>query len=278
MVRLASRSALLRCSVFDECAEPLGTVPRRAARSAQAVDCAGGGAGTGRPEAGTARASAAERVRLERAERERAEQERAEQELGRAGTVSARPSSCRRREGVRAPESGATRPRCSKRSGSLVLRMERQRPTPRTSWARRKRRSQLVAACGTHAGLMTGSASAAPPDRPTRARRPRLTGRPGRAPPTGRPGRAAAPATRADPGEPPSRPTRASRFHVQQLFGQAGVMADNLTLMAVHAHPDDEASSTGGVLALHGRGRPHGGRHLYERRVRGLPGRDQARR
>ncbi len=27
-------------------------------------------------------------------------------------------------------------------------------------------------------------------------------------------------------------------------------MADNLTLMAVHAHPDDEASSTGGVLAV----------------------------
>jgi LmbE family N-acetylglucosaminyl deacetylase len=27
-------------------------------------------------------------------------------------------------------------------------------------------------------------------------------------------------------------------------------MAENLTLMAVHAHPDDEASSTGGVLAL----------------------------
>jgi LmbE family N-acetylglucosaminyl deacetylase len=27
-------------------------------------------------------------------------------------------------------------------------------------------------------------------------------------------------------------------------------MTDNLTLMAVHAHPDDEASSTGGVLAL----------------------------
>ncbi len=26
-------------------------------------------------------------------------------------------------------------------------------------------------------------------------------------------------------------------------------MADNFTLMAVHAHPDDEASSTGGVLA-----------------------------
>ena len=30
---------------------------------------------------------------------------------------------------------------------------------------------------------------------------------------------------------------------------QAGGMADTLTLMAVHAHPDDEASSTGGVLA-----------------------------
>ncbi|HUY52380.1 MAG TPA: PIG-L family deacetylase [Streptosporangiaceae bacterium] len=28
-------------------------------------------------------------------------------------------------------------------------------------------------------------------------------------------------------------------------------MAQNLTLMAVHAHPDDEASSTGGVLALY---------------------------
>ena len=28
-------------------------------------------------------------------------------------------------------------------------------------------------------------------------------------------------------------------------------MAENLTLMAVHAHPDDEASSTGGVLALY---------------------------
>ncbi len=31
--------------------------------------------------------------------------------------------------------------------------------------------------------------------------------------------------------------------------GQAGGMTDDLTLMAVHAHPDDEASSTGGVLA-----------------------------
>lgn len=28
-------------------------------------------------------------------------------------------------------------------------------------------------------------------------------------------------------------------------------MADNLTLMAVHAHPDDESSSTGGVLAMY---------------------------
>ena len=28
-------------------------------------------------------------------------------------------------------------------------------------------------------------------------------------------------------------------------------MAENLTLMAVHAHPDDEASSTGGVLAYY---------------------------
>src|SRR5580698_5930068 len=34
---------------------------------------------------------------------------------------------------------------------------------------------------------------------------------------------------------------------------QACLMADDiLTLMAVHAHPDDEASSTGGVLALYG--------------------------
>ena len=31
-------------------------------------------------------------------------------------------------------------------------------------------------------------------------------------------------------------------------------MADPLTLMAVHAHPDDESSSTGGVLALYARG------------------------
>jgi LmbE family N-acetylglucosaminyl deacetylase len=30
---------------------------------------------------------------------------------------------------------------------------------------------------------------------------------------------------------------------------QSGIMAETLTMMAVHAHPDDEASSTGGVLA-----------------------------
>src|SRR2546421_3518400 len=29
-------------------------------------------------------------------------------------------------------------------------------------------------------------------------------------------------------------------------------MPDPLTLMAVHAHPDDESSSTGGVLAMYG--------------------------
>jgi len=34
--------------------------------------------------------------------------------------------------------------------------------------------------------------------------------------------------------------------------GQAWGMADDLTLMAVHAHPDDESSSTGGVLAAYG--------------------------
>jgi LmbE family N-acetylglucosaminyl deacetylase len=33
------------------------------------------------------------------------------------------------------------------------------------------------------------------------------------------------------------------------MIGQAGAMAEKLTLMAVHAHPDDESSSTGGVLA-----------------------------
>jgi LmbE family N-acetylglucosaminyl deacetylase len=33
--------------------------------------------------------------------------------------------------------------------------------------------------------------------------------------------------------------------------GTLGVMAEPFTLMAVHAHPDDEASSTGGVLAAY---------------------------
>src|SRR3984957_18163052 len=33
----------------------------------------------------------------------------------------------------------------------------------------------------------------------------------------------------------------------------AGDVADPRTLMAVHAHPDDESSSTGGVLALYAR-------------------------
>jgi LmbE family N-acetylglucosaminyl deacetylase len=36
-----------------------------------------------------------------------------------------------------------------------------------------------------------------------------------------------------------------------RAVGQAGGMADTFTLMAVHAHPDDEASSTGGVLATY---------------------------
>ena len=34
-------------------------------------------------------------------------------------------------------------------------------------------------------------------------------------------------------------------------IGQAWGMAEKLTLMAVHAHPDDESSSTGGVLATY---------------------------
>jgi LmbE family N-acetylglucosaminyl deacetylase len=35
------------------------------------------------------------------------------------------------------------------------------------------------------------------------------------------------------------------------VIGQAWTMTDRLTLMAVHAHPDDESSSTGGVLATY---------------------------
>jgi LmbE family N-acetylglucosaminyl deacetylase len=38
---------------------------------------------------------------------------------------------------------------------------------------------------------------------------------------------------------------------IRPLVGQAGIMAEELTMMAVHAHPDDEASSTGGVLAAY---------------------------
>src|SRR3954454_21542478 len=33
---------------------------------------------------------------------------------------------------------------------------------------------------------------------------------------------------------------------------QTGAMSESLTLMAVHAHPDDESSSTGGVLGMYG--------------------------
>jgi len=50
-----------------------------------------------------------------------------------------------------------------------------------------------------------------------------------------------------------------------------------LTLMAVHAHPDDECSSTGGVLAKYA---AEGVRtivvHLYQRRARRRARRDQA--
>ena len=35
------------------------------------------------------------------------------------------------------------------------------------------------------------------------------------------------------------------------VVGQSWIMAQTLTMMAVHAHPDDEASSTGGVLAAY---------------------------
>jgi LmbE family N-acetylglucosaminyl deacetylase len=49
--------------------------------------------------------------------------------------------------------------------------------------------------------------------------------------------------------------TRAARWvppcALAGLIRQAGAMAEIRTLMAVHAHPDDEASSTGGVLALY---------------------------
>ena len=44
---------------------------------------------------------------------------------------------------------------------------------------------------------------------------------------------------------------RRPRLGVGPPVRQAGSMAEKLTMMAVHAHPDDEASSTGGVLAAY---------------------------
>ena len=66
---------------------------------------------------------------------------------------------------------------------------------------------------------------------------------------------------------------------MERGHGRAGWgMADDLTLMAVHAHPDDEASSTGGVLAKYADG---GVRTVVvtctKRRVRGRARRRQAR-
>jgi len=57
-----------------------------------------------------------------------------------------------------------------------------------------------------------------------------------------------------------TEPSRINSYHprvelvtpiwLPDLFpGQAVIMANPLTLMAVHAHPDDESSSTGGILA-----------------------------
>src|SRR2546423_3224392 len=68
----------------------------------------------------------------------------------------------------------------------------------------------------------------------------------------------------ADPALPPDAP-RGPHRHARHnalngpppdwatggLVGQSGFMAETLTMMAVHAHPDDEASSTGGVLAAY---------------------------
>src|SRR5207245_9709214 len=73
-------------------------------------------------------------------------------------------------------------------------------------------------------------------------------------------------ARRLAPTPPPRpKPAQPSRFPPLDIFaapaglvsrqpgssGRLGPMADELTLMAVHAHPDDEASSTGGVLATY---------------------------
>ena len=44
--------------------------------------------------------------------------------------------------------------------------------------------------------------------------------------------------------------------------------------MAVHAHPDDEATGTGGILARYSdEGSPHRAGHLHQRRVGRRPGR-----
>src|SRR6266566_3462953 len=56
------------------------------------------------------------------------------------------------------------------------------------------------------------------------------------------------------PPGPPRGPATGARHPGRARTGrirQAWPMAENLTLMAVHAHPDDEASSTGGVLATY---------------------------
>src|SRR5580692_873256 len=54
------------------------------------------------------------------------------------------------------------------------------------------------------------------------------------------------------PGSSSSLLSTRGRCAPSRAMRQAGLMAETLTLMAVHAHPDDEASSTGGVLALYG--------------------------
>src|SRR5208282_823307 len=75
---------------------------------------------------------------------------------------------------------------------------------------------------------------------------------PGR--PPRRSGTLAAPSTGSARAGPPSqrRPakTRAG-FTLSRFSGNLGFMTETLTLMAVHAHPDDEASGTGGVLATY---------------------------
>ena len=50
--------------------------------------------------------------------------------------------------------------------------------------------------------------------------------------------------------------------------GSAATLRSVLTLMAVHAHLDGEASSTGDILAVRERGRPNSGGHVHEWRAR----------